>query len=121
VRAGELSNTGIQNYSEKVISLEGNGITEIDVSKSNVFFLKIKSDTVLHFNNIENVSMDNFVLITEQDDNSSYNLVFPSNTIWSNKIKGFVTKEPKAKDVFVFFSIDKGETWFSSQSMIDVG
>lgn len=118
---GTVSSPKLQAYSE-AIGVVGNvsGSVSVDLNLANVFTYTLTGTTTFTFTNPPAAGTNKpFTLIIRQDATGSRTATF-TGAKWTDSIAPVLTTTPNRYDVFTFFTVDGGSSYFATYAMANV-
>lgn len=110
-----LQRPELKDYSETVASVTAATTTTLDIQTGNVFNMSQDTDiTTFSFSNPSaSGRCCSFTLIRTKDNTATArNITWPASVKWNNATPPVLTQTAIAIDIFEFFTIDAGTTWF---------
>tara|TARA_R110000787_G_scaffold254405_1_gene359700 strand:+ start:351 stop:1256 length:906 start_codon:yes stop_codon:yes gene_type:complete len=109
-READLSLT---KYSEKLISANSGTAYAIDTATGTVFHVTLTGNATLTFTNAVAAGRSTaFTLVLTQDATGSRTVVWGTTVKWGQSTPPTITTTAAATDVYTFFTIDGGTSWF---------
>lgn len=118
---GAITNPKLQAYTETVTT-GGNvsGSVNVDLSTANLFTYTLTGTATFTFINPPATGISQpFTLIIKQDATGSRTASF-TNAKWTDGLAPTLTTTPNKNDVFTFFTIDGGASYFATYAMANV-
>lgn len=122
--SGVLNTPQIKNYSETVATVTAGATTTIDITAGNVVNMSQATDiTTFNFNNPSTTgTCCSFTLIRTKDNSATARAIaWPASVDWSNNgTPPMLSTNANAVDIFTFFTINAGTTWFGFTAGLDM-
>lgn len=110
-----LQRPEIKDYSETSVNVNATSTTTLDLELGNIFNLAQSLDiTILNINNPSpSGKACSFTLIRTKDNSATARAIsWPASVKWHNGVAPTLSSTANAVDIFEFFTIDAGTTWF---------
>ena len=112
--AGDVTSAIVDSdaYHETVVALTGTTPTA-DLTDAPVFTITLSGATTFTFSNpVSSGTAQGFTIVVTQHGSSNYNITWPASVKWQFGVDPVVTLSASAKDIFSFFTIDGGTTYY---------
>ena len=119
--SGDVDKAVFKNYSEKVVNL-GNTSTfggTINLSEGNVFTATLNNNCAFTFNTGVSLGAISFTLVLTNDTTQGRTIVWPGTVKWPNNTVPLRTTDASRTDIWSFFTVDNGTTWYGTLSLFN--
>jgi hypothetical protein len=97
------------------------GATEtVDLDNGNVHQITLDTNCTLTFTGTVNAVACAFTLIVEQDGSGGHTITWPGSVLWTNGTPPTLTGSASSIDIFTFFTVDDGTTWYGFTAGLDM-
>lgn len=111
----DFKNAVLQNFGERIVNIDATANTTLDLEDGNCFVLDHDTNiTTFTFTNPAAAgTSSSFTLVRIKDDSATVrSIVWPTSVVWPEGTAPTLTDTAEAIDIFEFFTLDGGTTWY---------
>lgn len=118
--SSDLDKAILKNYTEKT-SVIGNTSTAatIDLANGNVFTATLTGNCTFTFTTGVSSGGASFTLILTNDGTPSRSITWPASVIWPNAVVPTRTTAANKTDIWSFFTLNNGTTWYGAIALFN--
>jgi len=119
----QIKNALLKKKLEDSVILNSTPTTTIDISTANAFTFNQSLNVTLIFNSPASSNQHySFMLIRVKDNTATArSITWPSNVIWSGAVAPTLTQTAGGQDIFIFRTVDGGNTWMGYPASLNLG